>query len=115
MLTRFSGGDLLYTSILKTLDAISFQKPALNSKNVHPEPQKWFLHRIFEEHRKLCHVFSSTPEQDRDKMTLTVGLIEVGDKPLPLLSQVDTANYIIPTCLLAQKSMVEALTNSSIL
>jgi hypothetical protein len=57
----------------------------------------------------------STPEQDRDRMTLTVGLIEVGEKPLPLLSQVDTANYIVPTCLLAQKSMVEALTNSSIL
>mmetsp|Transcript_56280 Transcript_56280/g.63837 ORF Transcript_56280/g.63837 Transcript_56280/m.63837 type:complete len:1100 (+) Transcript_56280:83-3382(+) len=115
ILTRFSGGDLLYASILKTIDAISFQKQALNFKNDHPAPQKWFLDRIFEEHRKLCNDFMSTPDQEQNTMMLTVELIEVGNKSLPFLIEVDKANFIVPTCLLAQKSMVEASASSPIL
>ena len=134
MLTRFSGGDLLYASVLKyvpllvclfsvtteerinpmlshlcilcfccrTLDAISFQKAALDSKFVHPEPQRWFLSRLFEEHQKLCSVYSSIPQEDRKPMMISIGSLEVGKKSVKHLNQVDTANYLIPTSLLAK-------------
>jgi len=116
MLTRFSGGDLLYASILKTVDAISCQKAALDSKYcVHPEPQKWFLSRLFEEHQKLCRVYLSLPQEQRKPMMISVGSIEVGKKSVKHLSQVDTANFLVPTSLLAKTSTVEALTSSPIL
>lgn len=99
----------------RTIDAISFQKAALDSKYVHPEPQKWFLGRLFEEHQKLCRLYSSIPQEDRKPMMISVGSIEVGNKPVKHLNQVDTANYLVPTSLLAKTSTVEALTSSPIL
>jgi len=115
LLTRFSGGDLLYSSILKTIDAISFQKAALNPKYVHPGPQKWFLNRVFEEHQKLCQNFLRTPQVERKPMLMSVGSIEVGEKPLRFLNHVDTSYYLVPTSLLVKTPTVEALANSPIL
>eukprot|EP00536_Pseudo-nitzschia_multiseries_P013800 jgi/Psemu1/212851/e_gw1.617.57.1 len=141
MLTRFSGGDFLYSSILKyvfrhplegefaamggpsslsnfnglTIDAISFHKAALNPKYVHPEPQKWFLNRLFEEHQKLCHAFLRIPQAERKSMLMSVGSIEVGEKPLRFLNHVDISHYLVPTSLLAKTPTVEALASSPIL
>ncbi|KAG7364911.1 DENN (AEX-3) domain containing protein [Nitzschia inconspicua] len=116
ILTRFSGGDLLYAAILKTLDALSFQKPALEGETPHPEPRQWFLHHLFEEHKKLCAQFISLPQHERKATTLTIEYIEVGRHPLPMLEQVDTTKYLIPTSLLASNASVfDSLTSSSIL
>jgi len=115
MLTRFSGGDLLYASILKTIDAMSSQKAALDSKYIHPEPQKWFLGRLYEEHQKLCRTYMSIPQEERKPMVISVGSMEVGAKSVKHLHQVDSSNYLVPTSLLAHKSSVEALTCSPIL
>lgn len=99
----------------RTLDALSFQKPALEGENPHPEPRKWFLHHLFDEHKKLCAEFAALPQQERKATTLTVEYIEVGQQHLPLLNQVDTTVYLLPTCLLASTPVVESLTTSSIL
>jgi hypothetical protein len=48
-------------------------------------------------------------------MMISVGSIEVGKKSVKHLGQVDTANYLVPTSLLAKTSTVEALTSSPIL
>lgn len=97
------------------MDAISFQQAALDGKNPHPEPQKWFLHRLFDEHRKLCGAFASLPLHKKVPMTLTVEFGEIGNKNLAQLDKVDTTKFMIPTCLLASTPVVEALTSSSIL
>jgi hypothetical protein len=106
--------DFLF-SFLRTLDALSFQKPALEGENPHSEPRKWFLHHIFEEHKKLCGEFATVTQQERKAMTLTVEYLEVGQFQLPLLNHIDTTRYLLPTCLLASASEVESLTTSSIL
>jgi hypothetical protein len=49
-------------------------------------------------------------------MVLTVDGLEVGDSPVPLMVQVDTSRYLMPTSMLAPSSaLVESVTNSSIL
>ncbi len=83
--------------------------------NVHPEPQKWFLGRLYEEHQKLCRVYVTIPQENRKPMMISVGSMEVGAKPVKNLHQVDTANYLVPTSLLASKPSVEALTSSPML
>jgi hypothetical protein len=143
ILTRFSGGDLVYAAILKyvvfcnkgtvcsvdwsltlfvwtlllyrTLDALSFQKPVVEGENAHAEPRKWFLYHLFAEHRKLCANFAALPQEERKALTLTVEYIEVGHLQLPMLNQIDTTQYLLPTSLLSSTSAEEALTSSSIL
>lgn len=100
----------------RTIDAISFQVAALNSQKAHTDHQKWFLDCIFEEHRKLINGgLQTTPDQDRNALMLTVEYIEVGDKSLALLNQVDTSFYRVPRNLLTQTSIVESLASSPIL
>jgi DENN (AEX-3) domain/ENTH domain len=102
--------------LCRTLDALTFQKPALEGEIPHPDPRQWFLHHMFEEHKKLCAQFATLPQQERKATTLTVDYIEVGQMQLPLLNEVDTTQYLLPTCLLASStSVVESLTTSSIL
>ena len=49
-------------------------------------------------------------------MVLTVDGLEVGDSPVPLMVQVDTSRYLMPTSMLSPSSaLVESVTNSSIL
>jgi len=48
-------------------------------------------------------------------MMISIGSLELGQKSVKHLNQVDTANYLIPTSLLAKTSTVEALTSSPIL
>lgn len=114
MFTNFSFYQSLFVNY-RTLDALSFQKPALEGENPHPEPRQWFLHHLFEEHKRLTFEFASLPPQERKATILTVEYIEVGNQQLPLLNQVDTTKYLLPTCLLASTSVVESLTSSSIL
>jgi hypothetical protein len=97
------------------LDSLSFQKPALEGENPHAEPRKWFLHHLFDEHQKLSTSFATLPQEERKATVLTVEYIEVGNQRLPLLEEVDTTKYLMPTCLLASTSLVESLTTSSIL
>ena len=99
----------------RTIDSISFQKSAMDPKYITPEPQKWFLNRLFEEHQKLCRVYSTIAQENRKPMMISVGSMEVGAKPIKDLHLVDTANYLVPTSLLASTSNVEALTSSPIL
>lgn len=100
----------------RTLDALTFQKPALEGENPHPDPRKWYLHHLFEEHKKLCAQFAALPQQERKATTLKVDYIEVGNQQLPMLDQVDTTKYLIPTSLLASNtSVVDSLTSSLIL
>lgn len=85
-------------------------------KHPHTEPQKWFLHRLFDQHKILCGHFSTLPQHERKAMLLTVDCIEVGQKSIPLLEQVDAARYLLPTSLLSPtSSVVESVTSSSIL
>jgi DENN (AEX-3) domain len=99
------------------MDAITFETPALVPRMVpYQDHPKWFLHRLFEEHRKLCAEFASLPHQERKALTLTVENVEVGQPQLPLIQQVDTCKYLIPTSMLASTtSVVEAVTTSPIL
>ena len=46
-------------------------------------------------------------------MVLTVDGLEIGDSPVPLLAQVDTSRYLIPTSLLSSTTAVESVTQSS--
>lgn len=114
-----SNTRLILASLLshnRTIDAITFVKPALDPRMTpYPEHPKWFLHRIFEEHRKLCATFASIGPQERKAMMLTVDNIEVGEPLLPLLNQVDMCKFLIPTSMLASTSVVEAVTTSPIL
>ena len=80
----------------------------MDPKYIIPEPQKWFLNRLFEEHQKLCRVYSTIPQENRKPMMISVGSMEVGAKSIKDLHLVDTANYLVPTSLLANTSNVEA-------
>jgi hypothetical protein len=82
----------------------------------HKEPQKWFLTKLFEQHRHLSSHFNSLPFQERKPMILSVNRIEAGEKRIVGLEQVDSARFLIPTALLdSTSSTIESGTSSSIL
>lgn len=99
------------------MDSITFQRLALSEKRQpHREPQKWFLNKLFEEHRKLCTDFAQLPLQERKPMLLNVYKLEAGDYPIPLLEQVDTSKFLMPTSLISPTSaIIESVSSSSIL
>jgi hypothetical protein len=101
----------------RTLDAILFQKSALELK-LQPhekQPEQWFLNKLFDQHRHMCIAYASLPQQDRKPMVLTVDSLEVGLKQIPLIEQADNSKFLIPTSLLAaSSSTVESVTSSSI-
>eukprot|EP00980_Cylindrotheca_fusiformis_P018499 scaffold6124_cov122-Cylindrotheca_fusiformis.AAC.18 len=117
LLTRANGGDLVYSAILKTVDALSFQNIAMGDKlQAHKEPQKWFLTKLFEQHKRLSVRFNTLPYQERKPMILNVTRIEAGEKRIAGIEQVDAARFLIPTALLdATSSRIDAGTSSSIL
>lgn len=102
----------------RTLDAITFQKMALNSQ-LQPhedQPEQWFLRNLFEKHTQLCRNFVTLPQQERKPMVLSVNTLEVGSKPLQLLGQVDNSKFLIPTSLLAPtSSAIESVSSSPLL
>lgn len=116
--SRVANFLLPLTSISRTLDAILFQKYALEAE-LQPhekQPEQWFLNKLFDQHRHMCIAFASLPQQDRKPMVLTVDSLEVGVKQIPLLEQADNSKFLIPTSLLAASStVVESVTSSSIL
>ena len=99
------------------MDAITFEKPALDARMVpYQDHLKWFLHSMFEQHRKLCSEFVALPPQQRQALLLTVENVEVGQPHLPLINQVDTCKFLIPTSMLASTtSVVEAVSSSPML
>lgn len=108
---------ILFHLIYRTVDAIFAQQCALpKHQHPHPEPQKWFLHKLFQQHHELSQQFANLPLEERKPMVLTVDGLEVGDSPVPLMVQVDTSRYLMPTSMLSPSStLVESVTNSSIL
>lgn len=118
LLTRANGGDLVYSAVLKTLDAIICQKSVLDKQlpGHGIEPEQWFLNKLFDQHRHLYMAFSSLPSQDRKPMVLTVDCLEVGSRQVPYIEQADNCKFLIPTSLLTPPSSIsESVTSSSIL
>lgn len=117
ILTRANGGDLVYSAILKTLDAILSQQAALQAKmQPHEHSLEWFLQRLFDQHQKLCQAFAGLPQHQRKPLLMTVSAIEAGIKPVPRLDQVDLSKFLIPSSLLTPtSSVVESVTSSAIL
>lgn len=101
----------------RTLDALSFANLSLPEKSQgHKEPQKWFLHKLFEQHNRLASYFANLPFQERKALILTVDRIEAGEKNIPGLEKVDTARFLIPTQLMSPTlSAIESVTTSSIM
>jgi DENN (AEX-3) domain/ENTH domain len=77
--------------------------------------EQWFLDKLFDQHRHMCVVFASLPQQDRKPMVLTVDSLEAGLKQIPLIELADNSKFLIPTSLLAPTSPMESVTASSIL
>eukprot|EP00934_Nitzschia_sp_Nitz4_P006130 Nitzschia sp. Nitz4//scaffold1_size375055//330463//333808//NITZ4_000334-RA/size375055-augustus-gene-0.735-mRNA-1//-1//CDS//3329541219//6120//frame0 len=119
LLTRANGGDAMYAAILRTLDAVASQKVAMElSLQPHgDQPDHWFLHALFDQHRHLCATFASLPRQNKKPMVLTVSTIEVGPKPIPAIELVDNSRFLVPTSLLGPISSnpAESMVSSPIL
>ena len=120
ILTRATGADSLYASILKSLQAISSHQATMPaSQQAHAEPQKWLLHNLVHHQQHLARVYQSRPpEQQGVPLLATLEGLELG-LSVPIFTSVDINRYLIPTALLTastgNNSSIIANANNSIL
>ncbi|CAB9496160.1 DENN domain-containing protein 1C [Seminavis robusta] len=99
VLTRYPGGDDMYLTILKTLDAVASQHHSRRSLHV-TRPQKWFLHNLYQKHQRLCAHYAANNEERRGgPHIITLQGLEFADC-MEFYSAVDTTHFFLPNNLL---------------
>lgn len=119
IMTRATGADSLYASILKSLQAISSHQATMPShQQAHAEPQKWLLHNLVNHQQHLARIYQSRPsDQQGIPLLATLEGLELG-LSVPVFTSIDVNRYLIPTALLtasASNSSIVANANNSIL
>ena len=103
------------------VDAISSQKASTPQLTQEPQPQKAFLHDMFQRHQQLAREHASTPPQKRKSAEmLTIPNLEVGrQEGAQKFSMVDATHFLMPTPLLIRTTslgdLVANMSNTSIL
>lgn len=120
ILTRVTGADVIYSAVLKMVDAISSHKAATplqlqNNGNEQGDPQQpqqqmVFLHDLFLRHQKLAREHAATPLQNRKSaVMLTIPNLEVGPVVgAQKFSMVDATHFLVPQALLLRSSSPES-------
>lgn len=100
LLTRATGGENFYHSLLKTVESLSSHRHALNKDlQFQAQPEQKFLHAIHEKHARLSAANASSKEKKATFQALTVSIkqIELGN---PTFQHVDYSSFLLPPSLL---------------
>lgn len=117
ILTRVTGADLIYSAVLKTVDAISSHQLASPHHVSQKEPQQIFLHHLFQRHQQIWQHFANKQGDVRKKpVFLTLPDLEVGQDGAKKYAMVDTTHFLLtPPLLIRTSDMVSNTASSSIL
>ena len=100
LLTRATGGENFYHSLLKTVESLSSHRYALNKDlQFQSQPEQKFLHAIHVKHSRLSAANTLSKEKKATFQALTVSIkqIELGN---PTVQHVDYSNFLLPQSLL---------------
>lgn len=112
MFTRFPGGDDLFATVLKTLDAIGSQHYAMKHSNI-SRPKKWFLQSLYQKHYRLSSQYATNFEDRRGgPHILTIQGLEFPDC-MEYYAMVDTTHLFMPNTLLHEPVLPHMKTSFS--
>ncbi|CAB9501263.1 DENN domain-containing protein 1A [Seminavis robusta] len=114
ILTRVTGADAVYSAVLKTVDALTSHMLAMPQYLTKEEPQKKYLHELFQKHQKIAISYAAKPPDARNKpVFLTIQDLEVGTMGAKKFAHVDFTHFLLPRPLLLRTSMGDLVSNSS--
>ncbi|KAL7570028.1 hypothetical protein ACA910_017070 [Epithemia clementina (nom. ined.)] len=100
LLTKTAGAGQLYQAILKSIDAIASLNKALRPElRDNGEPEKLFLHSLYNEQQRMAVQYQQRPAEERGK-PLIANISGLELQRSRLYAAQDINRFMIPTCLL---------------
>ena len=98
----------------RTIDAISSRQTVTLQNFKQDQPEKEFLHDLFQEHQKVARIYAAKPsEARREPVFLTIQDLEVEHEGAQKFSAVDRTYFLLTPPLLVRTSMGDLVSNTS--